>query len=145
MKIWVDADGCPVVKITIEEAKKHSVPLVVVKNHAVRIEDDYAKIVTVDVTRDAADYYIVNHMEKGDLVITQDNGLSAMALAKDGKILNQNGRWITNDNIELILESRHISQKERMKKKKSYTKFKKREKTKDDNFRRELVSFIENI
>ncbi len=49
MQIWIDGDGCPVVNITIQEAKKRSLPVTVVKNFAVQVKDDYANVVTVDI------------------------------------------------------------------------------------------------
>ena len=60
MKIYVDADGCPVVDIAIKIAKEYKLEIVVVKNYAHVLNDDYATIVTVDISRDSADYYIVN-------------------------------------------------------------------------------------
>lgn len=107
MRIWIDADGCPVVGLTIKIAKKHDLPVTVVKNYAIVIESEYAEIVTVDISRDAADYYIANHINEGDLVITQDNGLAAMVLAKKGHCLNQNGKTINEMNIDFVLDSRH--------------------------------------
>jgi uncharacterized protein YaiI (UPF0178 family) len=107
MRIWIDADGCPVVNLAIEIASKNGIPVTIVKNYAVSIESDYAEIITVDISRDSADYYIANHAGEGDLVITQDNGLAAMVLAKKAKCLNQNGREITNKNIDFVLDSRH--------------------------------------
>jgi uncharacterized protein YaiI (UPF0178 family) len=96
-----------VVNLTIGIAKKYQMPVSVVKNYAIVIENDYAEIITVDISRDAADYYIANHIEPGDLVITQDNGLAAMVLAKKGRCLNQNGRVIDEANIDFVLDSRH--------------------------------------
>ncbi len=107
MRIWIDADGCPVVAETIAVAKAYKMQVSIVKNYAVKIESDYAQIITVDVTNDAADYYIANHMEPGDLAITQDNGLAAMVLAKRGFCMDQNGKEITSLNIDFILDSRH--------------------------------------
>lgn len=80
--IWIDADGCPVVNSTINIAKQNSIPVIVVKNYSVQLNSDYAKIVTVDIARDSADYYIANNINSYDLVITQDYGLAAMVLAK---------------------------------------------------------------
>ena len=54
--IWIDADGCPVVNSTINIAKQNSIPVIVVKNYSVQLKSDYAKIVTVDIARDSADY-----------------------------------------------------------------------------------------
>ncbi|MBF4694974.1 DUF188 domain-containing protein [Fusibacter sp. Q10-2] len=140
MSIWVDADGCPVVKLAINIAQKKGYPVRVVKNHAVVLTDDYAEIITVDISRDAADFYIVNHMGIGDIVITQDYGLAAMALSKQGKVINQNGRLITKDNIDFILDQRHLSRLAREQKGKS-TKFKKRSKLNDEAF----ITAFENL
>ena len=104
MKIWIDADGCPVVNQTIRLAKKYKIPVTVVKNYAIHIESDYAEIVTVDISRDSADYYIANHLLPNDLVITQDNGLAAMVLAKQGNVINVSGRVINSQNIDFILD-----------------------------------------
>lgn len=108
MRIFIDADGCPVVDETVNIAREFKIPVTIVKNYAHVINNSYAEIVTVDVSSDSADYYIVNHMGKGDLVITQDNGLAAMALAKEGLVVNQNGSLINNDNIDILLSARHI-------------------------------------
>ena len=108
MRIFIDADGCPVVDETVEIAKEFKLPVTIVKNYAHVINNSYAEVVTVDLSSDSADYYIVNHMKKGDLVVTQDNGLAAMALAKEGIVLNQNGYIIDNDNIDAMLSTRHI-------------------------------------
>ncbi len=89
MRIWIDGDGCPVVNLAINIAKLQALPVTVVKNHAVQVNDDYAEIVTVDVSRDAADFYIVNHMMSGDIVVSQDYGLAAMVLAKKGICVTQ--------------------------------------------------------
>ncbi len=108
MRIFIDADGCPVVEETVTIAKLFQIPVTIVKNYAHVINNAYAEVVTVDLSSDSADYYIVNHMKKGDLVVTQDNGLAAMALAKEGIVLNQNGYIIDNDNIDAMLSTRHI-------------------------------------
>ena len=130
MRIWIDGDGCPVISNAIAIAKSEKIPVTVVKNHAVQVKSDYAEIVTVDVTRDAADFYIVNHMKKYDVVVSQDYGLAAMVLSKQGICVNQNGREVTVQNIDLILTQRHHNRVDREKNKK-YTKFKKR--TKEDD------------
>ena len=94
MKIYVDADGSPVVDISINIAKTYDLDIVIVKNHAHRIKDDYAEIVSVDIEQDSADFYIVNHISKNDIVITQDYGLAAMCLAKEAIVIHQNGFMI---------------------------------------------------
>lgn len=144
MRIWIDADGCPVVKNAIAMAKKANLPITVVKNHAIHIESDYAEIITVDISSDSADYYIVNHLSADDLVITQDNGLAAMVLAKRGKCLNFMGREINAQNIDFILESRHQSREARMRKQKG-PKHKKRSPQDNIDFENALMLFLESL
>lgn len=85
--------------------------ITIVKNYAHDITSDYAHIVTVDISRDSADYYIVNQISNGDLVVTQDYGLAAMVLSRGGISINQNGNIITEENIDGMLNTRHINQK----------------------------------
>lgn len=142
MIIFVDADGCPVVDIAIEVAKMFNLNIVVVKNYAVKINDDYAEIVTVDISHDSADFYIVNHVNKGDIVISQDHGLAAMCLAKGALCINQNGFVINSNNIDGMLNRRYLNQKLR-REKNIYTKFKKRNPHADEDFRKGLINLIE--
>lgn len=143
MKIWIDADGCPVVQNTIKIAKKLSIPVFVVKNYAVKIESDYAQIITVDLSRDAVDYYIANHIQPNDLVITQDNGLAAMVLAKKGICMNQNGKTIDAANIDFILDARHLGRVARQQKQRG-PKHKKRTLENDLAFEKALINILEN-
>ncbi len=66
-RIFVDADGCPVVKIAVNLAKEFQVPITLVKNHAHVLQDDYAEVVTVDITSDSADYYMLTVFQKAIL------------------------------------------------------------------------------
>lgn len=141
MKILLDGDACPVTDIAIRVAKEYGVEIVLVKNYAHVIEDSYATIVTVDIARDSADFYIVNNTEKDDIVITQDYGLSAMALSKGGICINQNGLIISSHNIDELLSRRHINQKLR-REQKIYSKFKKRDKKADIKFEKSLRKLI---
>lgn len=143
MKIYVDADGCPVVDIAIKLAKEYKLEVIVVKNYAHIINDDYATIVTVDISRDSADYYIVNKVKKGDIVISQDYGFAAMAMSKEAICITQNGLIISNENIDGMLNSRHINQKMR-REKKIYTKIKKRNPLANVQFEKSLKILIEN-
>ncbi len=142
MKIFIDADGCPVVNETVNIAKEFKIPVVIVKNYAHVINNSYAELVTVDLSSDSVDYYIVNHMEKGDLVITQDNGLAAMALAKEGIVVNQNGYIIDNDNIDAMLSTRHINRE--LRQRGVYvSKAKKRVKSNNKNYEITLKKILE--
>ncbi len=111
MKIYIDADGCPVIGITIKLAKKYVIPCVAVCDTSHTFSLDGAEIITVSKGSDSADFKIVNLISKGDIVITQDYGLAAMCLAKEAVALNQNGLQYTVDNIESLLFSRHNAKK----------------------------------
>ncbi|HSH36256.1 YaiI/YqxD family protein [Schnuerera sp.] len=144
MVVFVDADGCPVVDIAIRIAKENNIKIVIVKNYAVELNDPYAEIVTVDISNDSADYYIVNKIKSGDILITQDYGLAAMGLAKNAYCINQNGLLITDNNIDEILNRRHIHQTLR-RKQNIYTKFKKRNPQADEDFQKSLKKLILSI
>ena len=111
MKILIDADGCPVVKQTIEIAKEKQIEVMVFCDTSHIINSDYAKTVTVSKGADSADFRIVNLIKNGDIVITQDYGLAAMCLAKIDYVLNQNGLIYSQNNIDSLLAQRHISKK----------------------------------
>lgn len=144
MQIWIDADGCPVVNQTIATAKRHDIRVTVVKNYAINFENDYAQVVTVDISKDAADYYIANHIGSQDLVVTQDYGLAAMVLAKKGFCINQNGKEIHTDNIDFILDSRHQGRVARLQNQKG-PKHKKRTSNDDRAFEEGLNQLIQRI
>lgn len=144
MKVIIDADGCPVVKNAVRISKENEIEVLIVKNYAHKIEDDYATIVTVDISSDSADYYIANHASKGDIVITQDYGLAAMAISKGAICINQNGLVISNTNIDILLDRRHINMEAR-KKDRRYTKFKKRTDEDDLKFEESFKKLIKSL
>ncbi|MBU5293611.1 DUF188 domain-containing protein [Anaerosalibacter bizertensis] len=143
MRILLDGDGCPVVDISIKIAKLYNLEIIVVKNYHHEIYDDYATIITVEPTPDSADFYIVNHAKKGDIVITQDYGLAAMALSRGAFCINQNGFVISSQNIDGLLNRRHLNQELRRKHKK-YSNFKKRNIQADLRFEKNLKILIES-
>ena len=99
MKTLIDADGCPVVKQTIEIAKENKIEVVVFCDTSHIINSDYAKTVTVSKGADSVDFALVNQVSPGDIVVTQDYGLSAMVLSKGGKPITQNGLIINDSNL----------------------------------------------
>lgn len=111
MKIYIDADGCPVVKNTLKIAEKFHVPCVIICDTAHRIEHENAKTIVVEKGADSVDFRLVNLIQKGDIAITQDYGLAAMCLSKQATVLNQDGREYTNKNISGLLEFRAVSKK----------------------------------
>lgn len=111
MQVLIDADGCPVVKLTIEICKAYSIPVTLVCDTSHLFSSDFASVVTVDKGADSADMALVNMALPGDIVVTQDYGLAAMCLAKRCKCLSQDGLEYDSQNIDSLLLSRHIAKK----------------------------------
>ena len=111
MKIYIDADGCPVVRNTVKIAEQFNISCVIVCDTAHRIEHDGAETIVVEQGADSTDFRLVNLIGKGDIVITQDYGLAAMCLSKQAVVLNQDGRQYTEENISGLLEFRAIGKK----------------------------------
>ena len=110
--IVIDADGCPVVNLTLDIAQRFGVKCCVVADTSHSFDfGDKAEIITVSKGADSADFRIVNLIKSGDIVITQDYGLAAMCLAKTDCVLNQNGLIYSQNNIDSLLAQRHISKK----------------------------------
>lgn len=114
MNLLIDADACPVVNIAIELANKANIPVTLIVDTSHQMERPGAKTITVSQGNDCADFKLVNMIQPGDVVITQDYGLAAMALAKKAKVINQNGLIYTDSNIDSLLFSRHQSKHIRM-------------------------------
>jgi uncharacterized protein YaiI (UPF0178 family) len=111
INILVDADGCPVVDLTIQFATLYKLPVTLFCDTAHNMQREGAKTIMVSKGMDAVDFELVNRVKPGDIVITQDYGLAAMVLAKRGLVMDQNGREYTNENIDQLLHSRHIAKK----------------------------------
>ena len=114
MKIYIDADGCPVVDITIRIAKKYGMECFIICDTSHVFEREGAKTITVSKGADSADFALVNMVGNGDIVITQDYGLSAMCLAKRALPISQNGMVYSSENIDGLLLQRHTAKKIRM-------------------------------
>ncbi len=111
MRILIDADGCPVVDITIRIAKGHGVLCFILCDSSHYYEREGATTITVSKGKDSVDFKLANMVRPGDIVITQDYALAAMCLARQAIPINQNGMVYTDDNIGGLLEQRHMAQK----------------------------------
>jgi len=109
MKIWVDADACPVVikEILFKAAERTGVKMTLVANHTMRIPSSQ-NINFLQVTQgfDVADNEIVRRLNPGDLVITSDIPLAAEAIDKDTIALSPRGELYTKANIRARLNMR---------------------------------------
>lgn len=109
MKIWVDADACPVTarEILFRAADRTAVKLVLVANQPLRVPaSDNISTLQVPKGFDVADNEIVRRLEAGDLVITSDIPLAAEAIDKGGYALSPRGELHTKENIGAKLNMR---------------------------------------
>ena len=111
MRIMIDGDGCPVVDIAVKFAVEYNIECFIFCDTSHVFEKKGATTVTCSKGADSVDFALVNQIQKGDIVITQDYGLAAMSLARNAVTINQNGGEYTKDNIDGMLLTRHTSQK----------------------------------
>lgn len=109
MKLWIDADACPVVNEAIRTAQKCGVKVTLVCDDAHVMQREGATTITVLRGADSADLKLVNLLSRGDAVVTQDYGLAALCLARGAKVLDQNGRIYNDGNIDSLLGMRHVA------------------------------------
>ena len=111
MNILIDADGCPVVDITVAVARRHSLPCHIFCDTAHVFDKEGAETHILPKGADSADFALVNFARRGDVVITQDYGLASMALARGAICINQDGDEYTENNIDALLLARHTARK----------------------------------
>ena len=143
MKIFLDADACPVVGIVEELAKKYKIPVTLLcdTNHV--LFSDYSEVIVVGAGSDAVDYKLISICHKGDMVVSQDYGVAAMALGKGAYAIHQSGKWYTNENIDQMLMERHLNKKARRASQKNHLKgLKKRTAEDDEHFRESFEKMI---
>jgi uncharacterized protein YaiI (UPF0178 family) len=111
MNILIDADGCPVVDLTLQIAKRFGISVIILCDTSHQIEREGAQTLVFDKGSDSVDFALVNRVKPGDVVVTQDYGLASMCLAKRVRVLNQNGLEYTADNIDALMLRRYESKK----------------------------------
>ena len=125
MQIFVDADACPVVGIIETIAEKYNIPTTLLCDTNHILYSNYSEVIVVGAGADAVDY-------KGDIVVSQDYGVAAMALGKGAYAIHQSGKWYTNDNIDQMLMERHLNKKARRSSHKNHIKGSKKRTEEDD-------------
>ena len=130
MQIFVDADACPVVSIVEKVAKEHRVPVTLLcdTNHV--LSSDYSEVVVVGAGADAVDYKLISICHKGDIVVSQDYGVAAMALGKNAYAIHQSGK-------DQMLMERHLNKKARRASGKNHLKGPRKRTSEDDEHFRE--------
>lgn len=114
MKIFVDADSCPVKQEILTLAKEYNSDVVFVASirHMMN-ETMEGTWKYVDPDAEAADLYIFNHLQKGDVLVTQDIGLAGLALSKQVHVLSPRGYIFEEDKMADELHFRHLAAKAR--------------------------------
>ena len=140
MQIFVDADACPVVGIveTIAEKYNISTTLLCDTNHI--LYSDYSEVIVVGA--DAVDYKLITICHKGDVVVSQDYGVAAMALGKGAYAIHQSGKWYTNENIDQMLMERHLNKKVRRSSHKNHMKGSRKRTEEDVRFAQSFEKLI---
>ncbi|OXM86097.1 YaiI/YqxD family protein [Paenibacillus rigui] len=114
LKIIVDADACPVKSEIVTVAASFQAEVLMVASFDHRLQPmEGVQTVQVDRSDQSVDLYIVNRIAPGDVLITQDFGLAALALGKKAIALSNRGQEYTNRTIDFLLDRRHEQAKQR--------------------------------
>ena len=111
--IYIDADACPVTHIAEEIARRHGIPVTILCDTSHVMCSDYSTVKLIGAGADAVDLALINLCKAGDIVITQDYGVAALALGKGALAVHQSGKCFTDDNIGGLLMDRHLAKKAR--------------------------------
>ena len=113
MNVFIDADACPVTRLAEAIAKRYALPVTLLcdTNHV--LTSDYSEVKVIGAGADAVDIALINLCRRGDIVITQDYGVAALALGKGARAIHQSGKWFTDENIDGLLMDRHLAKKAR--------------------------------
>ena len=111
--ILVDADACPVILQVEAVARRHCLPVTLLCDEHHIMHSDYAHVRHVSSGADAVDIALMNICKRGDVVVTQDYGVAAMALEKGAYVIHHSGKRYTDDNIDIMLMERHLAKKAR--------------------------------
>ena len=109
LKIFVDADACPVKQEVYRVAKRHDLDVTVVANSWMRVPNDRG--ITLEVVGedlDAADDWIVDNVGSDDIVITGDIPLASRCMKKGAHVIGLSGKPFTEDNIGQVLATRNL-------------------------------------
>lgn len=124
--IYIDADACPVTSEALAIARAKNIPAVIAGNSTqnlarhIRRSDPrqprdgfWVDTLSVGIGADAADFAIIEELNPGDIVVTQDIGLAAMVLGREARAIGVRGRPYRRETIDMDMEMRHIEKKVR--------------------------------
>ncbi len=113
MKIWIDADACPKIikEIIFKASNRLQIPVCLVANAYMTLpQSSLISFIQVDKGADVADFYIVEHVSKEDLVVTADIPLAALIVKKEALAINPRGELYTEENVQERLSTRDFMQ-----------------------------------
>jgi uncharacterized protein len=109
VRLFIDADACPVRRETVRVAERHGLTVFVVSNGGIRPNPSpLVETVIVPEGPDAADRWIAERIGPGDLCVTQDVPLAARCIAAGAQALRSNGEAFTEANIGNVLALRDL-------------------------------------
>lgn len=111
--ILVDADACPVVRQVESIAQSYGLPVTLLCDEHHVMQSAYSQVRHVSSGADAVDIALMNLCCKGDIVVTQDYGVAAMALGRGAYAIHHSGKRYTDENIDMMLMERHLAKKAR--------------------------------
>jgi uncharacterized protein YaiI (UPF0178 family) len=108
-KIMIDADASPVKQEVYRVARRYGIKVTLVANSAINIPaEDWLEMVVVSGQLDAADDWIVDHVDKNDIVISGDIPLAARGMKKGARVLSPKGILFTESSIGNALATRDL-------------------------------------
>lgn len=107
------------------------------------LTSEYSQVIVIGAGADAVDLALINRASKGDIVVTQDYGVAALALGKGAFAIHNSGKVFSDDNIDGLLMDRHLAKKARISKSKHHLKGPKKRTADDDlRFQKNLLGLI---
>jgi len=112
MKLWIDADACPlaVKEVCYRASDRRKLETVLVANMRLQLPPGYPLLsaIRVDAGADEADRYIAGHAEKGDVAVTADIPLAALLVPKGVTVIDPRGEEYTEEIIGERLSVRNF-------------------------------------
>lgn len=138
--IIIDGDACPSIKLIEETAKVYQIKVLICHDTNHIITSDYSQTQTISEGPNSVDIYIANITKEKDIVITNDYPLALTALSKNSYAISPKGLIYTKQNIDTLMLTRYINNKQKPSKIKGP---KKRKKEDDINLINNLKKLIE--
>ncbi len=109
IKLYIDADACPVKNEAFRVARRHGLKVYLVSNSSMRIPpEEFIELIIVQEGFDAADDWIATHITENDIAVTADIQLAARCLRKGARVLDPKGRVYSEDTIGDALANREF-------------------------------------